>query len=100
MADYESAFPTSLGDYCTVHGIQRSQLEIKAILAVGDYQGFNRQGAYQRAVLEFNKLAESYDDVVEVREGITQRFTGATFLFGFADSTYYIRGTALKKKDK
>lgn len=56
MADYESAFLTSLGDYCTVHGIERSQLEIKAILAVGNNRGFNKQGAYQGAVEEFNKL--------------------------------------------
>ena len=101
MADYKSAYSTSLGDYCKAKGIKEgSHLEIRTILAIGGTSGLKSEGAYLNAIMEFNRLAESYDDVVDLREGIvTQKQTGVfNLIFGLHDSVYHIRGTALKKK--
>ncbi|MFH0868198.1 MAG: hypothetical protein V1831_02710 [Candidatus Woesearchaeota archaeon] len=96
MADYETASSTKLGAYLNSRasdkGISRTELEkileIEPIRVV--HQSFF-SNPYDDAVKKFDKLAEKYDVVVELDEGLVD----IAFL---PILTYRISGVGIREK--
>lgn len=101
MADYKNAYSTSLGDYCAVHDIKPSDLEIGVILAQEtSYEVFGSKDAYNEAVRKFDEVAAQYEAVVDLQETlVSQKQTGfVSMMIGGHSLTYVIRGTGITHK--
>ena len=100
MADYKNAYSTSLGDYCVVHDIKPSDLEIGVILAQGtEVQFIGRNRAFSEAVRKFDEVAAQYEAVVDLQETLVSlRSAGILMLLGGLESSYVIRGTGITPK--
>ena len=99
MTDYQSALNTSLGDYlshrASQEGTTREGLEKKLVIEAIRVQGtsFLVGDSSRYAIYEFNKVAEGYDAVVELREGLCDVGLSAIFF-----PSYRISATGIKKK--
>lgn len=97
MADYDSALPTGLGDYLRIKAAKEKtpledlerRVEIEAIKAEGG--AFISGDPRNNAIGAFNEVAEPYDVVVELREGLSDNG-----LFGYVNKQYVITGTGVK----
>ncbi len=100
MADYKNAYSTSLGDYCAVHDIKPSDLEIGVIVAQATERQFTgRNRAFSEAVRKFDEVAAQYEAVVDLQETLVSlRSAGILLILGGLDSTYVIRGTGITHK--
>lgn len=94
MADYDSALTTSLGDYLShraaQEGISKRELEKSIEIVPIDGVGDGALKCQIRAIKEFDKAAQDYDAVVDLKES---HFKGPLFF-----SYYLIRGTGVKQK--
>jgi len=100
MADYKSAYSTSLGDYCIVKSLKPNDLEIEVISVVQSALG-DAGKAFGLARTEFDRIAERYDDVVDFREGIVSRVPTnhlVALVCPIAHERYQMRGTGIKIK--
>ena len=101
MTSYEKdTFCSSIGDYCTVMGIDPRKIQIQSVSVSTKYFGIFDGRAYKKAVKEYNEIAKIFDTVVDFREGQTQptKTSLFDFFFGLHHEGYQMRGTGIKMK--
>jgi hypothetical protein len=99
MTDYDSAHTMDYNSWinrvASLRDIKPSQLEKEIEITPIKVTGAAFLAAKADARDEFNKLAEKYDEITDLKEG-----TVGTGIFGLLCSAYFINGTGIKFKNE